>query len=129
LSPIHLEEAYRIYKNLLVLSAGKMAAYGHKENIFERPATFISAQLSECKNFSLARTVPPHLLEALDWGCTLYVIEPIPDELAYMGIRPHHFTFPEKSGSRNNSKSKLRLGDRQFSSQNPKSENIFPGWG
>jgi len=40
----NLEEAYRVCKNLLVLSEGKTGAYGSKENIFERPCT--SASLS-----------------------------------------------------------------------------------
>jgi ABC-type sulfate/molybdate transport systems ATPase subunit len=108
----NLEEAYRVCKNLLVLSEGKTAAYGSKENIFERPATYIIAKLTGCKNFSPAQVVSPQLVEALDWDCTLRVLEPIPSKLAYVGIRAHHFTFPEESEFRNN----------------PKSANIFRCW-
>lgn len=96
----NLEEAYRICKNLLVLSEGKTAAYGAKENIFEHPATSEVAQLTGCKNFSRARLVSPQLVEAVDWGCNLRVIEPIPDNLAYVGIRAHHFLFPELGASK-----------------------------
>lgn len=96
-----LEEAYRVCSNLLVLSAGKVIAYGSKADIFERPATFTVAQLTECKNFSRAQSVSPQLVEALDWGCTLRVIEPIPSQLAYVGIRAHQLTFPNDSSQEN----------------------------
>lgn len=95
----NLEEVYRICKNLLVLFEGKTAAYGAKENIFEHPTTFAVAQLTGCKNFSRARLVSPQLVEAVDWNCILRVIEPIPDNLAYVGIRAHHFLFPEFAGA------------------------------
>ncbi len=112
----NLEEAYRICKNLLVLLEGKTAAYGSKENIFKRPHTLRVAQLTGCKNFSRARTVSPHLVEAVDWGCILHVIEPI-DSIAYVGIHAHHLTFPEKSE-----------GVKQQETQHQKSENTFPCW-
>jgi len=102
----NLEEVYRVCKNLLVLSDGKTAGYGSKESIFERPATFIVAQLTGCKNFSRAQVVSPHLVEALDWGCTLRVLESIPEQLSYIGIRAHHLTFPNY----------------------PNLENTFPCW-
>lgn len=102
----NLEEAYRVCKNLLVLSEGKTAAYSSKENIFERPATFIVAQLTGCKNFSRAQAVSPQLVGATDWGCTLRVIEPIPSQLAYVGIRAHQLIFPN----------------------DPNQENTFPCW-
>lgn len=97
----NLEEAYRVCKNLLVLSEGKTAAYGSKENIFERPPTLRVAQLTGCKNFSRAQAVSPQLVEATDWGCTLRVIEPIPSQLAYLGIRAHQLTFPNDSNQEN----------------------------
>jgi len=102
----NLEEAYRVCKNLLVLSEGKTAVYGSKENIFERPTSFTVAQLTGCKNFSRAQAVSPHLVEAVDWGCTCHVIEPIPQTLACVGIRAHHLTFPN----------------------DPNQENTFPCW-
>ena len=101
-----LEEAYRVCTNLLVLSEGKAIAYGSKADIFERPATFTVAQLTECKNFSRAQNIEPQKIEALDWGCTLCVVEPIPNPLTYVGIRAHHLIFPD----------------------DPNQENTFPCW-
>ncbi len=101
-----LEEAYRICQDLLILSQGKVIANDTKETIFERPPSFEVAQVTECKNFSTARMIEPQTIEALDWGCTLQVVEPIPNKLTYVGIRAHHFTFP----------------------QHPDGENTFPCW-
>lgn len=101
-----LEEAYRICHNLLILSQGKVIANDAKENIFERPPSFEVAQVTECKNFSTARRIEPQKIEAQDWGCTLQVVEPIPDSLTYVGIRAHHLTFPS----------------------HPDAENTFPCW-
>jgi molybdate ABC transporter permease protein len=102
----NLEEAYRICPNLLVMDKGQQVHYGSKYEIFEHPATVTVAQLTGCKNFSVARTLKPHEVEAIDWGCTLRVLETIPDELTFIGIRAHHITFKSDS----------------------KSENTFPCW-
>ena len=90
-----LEEAYRICPHLLVLSQGKAIAYGPKQDIFERPPNFQVAQVTECKNFSRARRITSQQIEALDWNCTLRVLEPIPEPLTYIGIRAHHLLFTE----------------------------------
>ncbi|MGK7877997.1 MAG: molybdate ABC transporter permease subunit [Xenococcaceae cyanobacterium] len=96
-----LEEAYRVCGNLLVLQEGKVIASDRKEDIFERPPTFTVAQLTECKNFSLAQTIDHQQIEALDWGCSLRVVEPIPNPLTYVGIRAHHLIFPKESNQEN----------------------------
>ncbi|MGI2902969.1 molybdate ABC transporter permease subunit [Tolypothrix sp. VBCCA 56010] len=102
----NLEEAYRICPNLLVMDKGQAVHYGSKYEIFEHPATVSVAKLTGCKNFSEARALTPELIEAVDWGCRLRVIEPIPDELSFVGIRAHHITFKNDS----------------------KAENTFPCW-
>lgn len=102
----NLEEAYRVCKKLLVLSEGKEVACGLKEDIFERPATLTVAQITGCKNLSRAQAASPQVVEALDWGCLLRIIEPVPSSLAYVGIRAHQLTFPN---------------DRSL-------ENTFPCW-
>ncbi|MBD2100853.1 ATP-binding cassette domain-containing protein [Leptolyngbya sp. FACHB-261] len=101
-----LEEAYRVCQNLLILSQGKVIADGPKQAIFERPATYTVAQLTGCKNFSRARSLSPQWIEALDWDCSLRVVEPLPDGLSYIGIRAHHLTFTDS----------------------PDQDNTFPCW-
>lgn len=102
----NLEEAYRVCENLLVMDQGKAIAFDVKQNIFEHPPNFRTAQLTECKNFSRAISHNSQTVEALDWGCRLRVIEPIQEPLAYVGIRAHQLSFPT----------------------DPSSDNTFPCW-
>src|ERR687886_546295 len=102
----NLEEAYRVCRDLLVLERGHAIASGSKHDIFERPGTFSVAQLTGCKNFSRAVVTASQQVEALDWGCTLQVIEPIPTSLSSVGIRAHQIAFTNQ----------------------PNQENTFPCW-
>ena len=90
----NLEEAYRVCPNLLVVDRGKAIASGTKQAIFERPGNFRTAQLTGCKNFSRAVAISERQIRAINWNCTLEVIEPIPESLAYVGIRAHQLVFP-----------------------------------
>ena len=89
----NLEEVYRVCKNLLVLAEGRAIAFDSKQNIFDRPRNFTVAQLTGCKNFSAAKPVAETVLEAIGWGCTLTVVEPIPKSLVSVGIRAHQISF------------------------------------
>jgi molybdate transport system permease protein len=88
-----LEEAYRVCCHLMVLDGGEILAEGTKEEIFERPPTFQVARLTECKNFSAAVRVGETWVEATDWGCKLEVIDSVPPDVAFVGIRAHHIMF------------------------------------
>ncbi|MFW6316758.1 MAG: molybdate ABC transporter permease subunit [Cyanobacteriota bacterium] len=101
----NLEEAYRVCPHLLVLDQGKVIANDSKQNIFEHPPNYKTAQLTGCKNFSHAVKVSENEIQACDWDCILEVIEPIPDTLEYVGFRAHEISFP-----------------------NPKVRNTFPCW-
>jgi molybdate transport system permease protein len=102
----NMEEAYRLCPNLLVLEQGKSIHYGSKYDIFERPATVGVAQITGCKNFSRAVTEKMSVVAAVDWGCQLQIIEPVPQEVSYIGIRAHHLNF----------------------TTDPNQENTFPCW-
>ncbi len=97
----NLEEAYRVCPNLLVVDRGKAIASGTKQAIFERPGNFRTAQLTGCKNFSRAVAISTNQIKAIDWNCTLEVIEPIPKSLAYVGIRAHQLVFPDNNNEIN----------------------------
>ncbi|MBO3458316.1 molybdate ABC transporter permease subunit [Aetokthonos hydrillicola Thurmond2011] len=101
-----MEEAYRICPNLLVMQQGKVVQSGSKQEIFEKPTNLIVAQLTGCKNFSRAVVRDSQHVEAIDWDCTLEVIEPIPETFSHVGIRAHQITF----------------------TNNPNQVNTFPGW-
>jgi len=104
----NIEEAYRMSKDLLVLSRGRVAAFGPKAEILRRPPTMEVARLTGCKNFSRARAIGTNEVEALDWGIRLRVAQTIEKPPAFVGIRAHMIEFPESAGGAN------------------ASENIFP---
>ncbi|MEG4322023.1 MULTISPECIES: molybdate ABC transporter permease subunit [unclassified Microcoleus] len=89
----NLEEVYRVCENLLVLADGSAIAFDTKQNIFDRPRNFTVAQLTGCKNFCAAKPIAETVIEAIDWGCTLTVVEPIPKSLVSVGIRAHQVSF------------------------------------
>ncbi|MGL5835788.1 MAG: ATP-binding cassette domain-containing protein, partial [Waterburya sp.] len=90
----NLEEAYRVCPNLMIIDQGRAIANGTKQDIFEHPGNYRTAQLTGCKNFSRAAMINENQIQALDWNCTLKTIEPIPKSLEYVGIRAHQLIFP-----------------------------------
>lgn len=106
----NIEEAYRLTKRLLVLSRGRIAAIGPREEIFRRPPSLEVAQLTGCKNFSRARIVSENTMDAIDWACRVHVAQNIQASAGHVGIRAHHIDFAEP-----------------FSATGPR-ENTFPCW-
>ncbi|BAZ05039.1 sulfate/molybdate ABC transporter ATP-binding protein [Calothrix sp. NIES-3974] len=102
----NLEEAYAVCEQLLIISQGQVIAYDDKQSIFQRPATYTVAQLTGCKNFSPAKAISSNQIEAINWGCRLEVIPPIPPSFTYAGIRAHHINI----------------------TTDPNQENTFPCW-
>jgi molybdate transport system permease protein len=91
----NLEEAYRVCPNLMIIDQGRVTASGTKQEIFEHPGNYRTAQLTGCKNFSRAVMINENQIQALDWNCTLKTIEPIPESLEYVGIRAHQLIFTD----------------------------------
>lgn len=106
----NIEEAYRLGEQLLVLSRGRVAALGSKEEVFRHPPTVEVARLTGCKNFSRVRAISENVVEAIDWGCRLQVSHSISRSPAFVGIRAHHIDFDESAKP-----------------HSPR-ENIFPCW-
>jgi molybdate transport system permease protein len=106
----NIEEAYRLGQRLLVLSRGRVAAWGAREDILQKPPSVEVARLTGCKNISHARAISETAVEALDWGCQLRVSKGVSPSVGYIGIRAHHIYFSESS-------------DPQ-----PGEENLFPCW-
>jgi len=97
----NMDEAYRVCPNLLVLEHGQAVHHGSKYQIFEHPASVSVAKLTGCKNFSRAVVQGVQKIQALDWGCHLEILEPIPDKLSHVGIRAHHLIFCHDSSQVN----------------------------
>jgi molybdate transport system permease protein len=108
----NIEEAYRLGSDLLVLSKGQAAAFGHKREVFRHPPTVEVARLTGCKNFSAARSVNANEIEATDWRCRVRVTQTIAQPVTQVGIRAHYIEFLE----------------RHTPSPYDAEENIFPCW-
>lgn len=93
----NIEEAYRLGEQLLVLSRGRIAAFGAKEEIFRHPPNAEVARLTGCKNISRARPNADGTIEALDWDCQLSARDASGKSPKYIGIRAHHIDFPDPS--------------------------------
>lgn len=85
----NMDEVYRICDQLVVLSLGKIEAKGGKKEVFRSPPTLVTAQLTGCKNFSLARYIAPFELEAIEWGIHLITKHEISQQIKGVGIRAH----------------------------------------
>jgi molybdate transport system permease protein len=109
----NMEEAYRLGDRLLVLARGRVAAFGAKEEIFRHPPSLEVARLTGCKNFSRARAISDHVVDALDWGCRLRVALIPARPAAQIGIRAHHIDFAESSSAQ---------------APNENVDNLFPCW-
>lgn len=94
----NIEEAYRLTPRLLVLSRGRVAASGARDEIFRRPPSVEVARLTGCKNISRARVVAGNTIEAIDWDCRLRITQALAGSIAFCGIRAHHLDFAEDSG-------------------------------
>ncbi len=96
-----MEEAYRFCPNLLVMQQGLAVQYGSKHDIFEFPATLSVAQLTGCKNFSRIVFNSSQQVEAINWGCTLQVVETVSDAISLVGIRAHQLIFTDDLSGEN----------------------------
>ena len=106
----NVEEAYRLGKRLLVLSRGRIAAFGDKDDIFLRPPSLEVARLTGCKNFSRVRLIDRQCIEAIDWHCRVRVAQIPSAAPAYVGIRAHHVRFVDAD------------------ERGEQAENAFPCW-
>jgi molybdate transport system permease protein len=95
----NIEEAYRLADKMLVLSRGRVAAFGAREEILRRPANLEVARLTGCKNFSRARMVSAGVVDAIDWGCRLRVTHELQKTAMHLGIRAHELELTETGGA------------------------------
>lgn len=113
----NIEEAYRISQQLLVLSRGRVAAHGPKQEVWRRPALTEVARLTGCKNISRAQVEPDGALAAIDWRVRLKLADMAPASTRFVGIRAHHIAFPGLE-------THDALGEDSLGS----AENLIPCW-
>jgi len=87
-----IDEAFRFCDRIAVVGEGRIREIGPTQQIVSHPGTLDTIKLSGCKNTSAARKAGDGLVEALDWGITLATNDPIPDDLAYVGVRAFYIS-------------------------------------
>ncbi len=93
----NIEEAYRLGEEMLVLTKGRIAAFGPKGGVFRHPPSLEVARLTGCKNFSRAQLISGNMIDATDWGCRLRISSGFTKSVAHVGIRAHLIQFVESS--------------------------------
>ena len=82
-----IDEACRLCGRICVVHDGHVEEIGSVDDVVNRPQTLAGLRLTGCKNTSRARKVGDTTVEALDWGMTFDVGGPVPDNVAFLGVR------------------------------------------
>ncbi len=82
------DEVYRMADSIAVMNAGRVEAYGRKEDVFAAPETRMGAKLTGCKNISAIERRGEDRIYAADWGVELRV-RGLSGNTKYVGIRMH----------------------------------------
>lgn len=90
------EEAYGLCRDMAILDAGHLDAYGPVKEIFASPSTQAGAMLTGCKNIVPAHRCGPAEVAVPDWGLTFDAGRPVGEALCAIAIRPQAFV-PESS--------------------------------
>lgn len=85
------DELYRFSEELFVISGGRVLRHDETKEVFRDPGSMEAAGLTGCKNFSAARLIDDHSVEAADWGITLKLRRSVPEDIRYIGYRAHCF--------------------------------------
>ncbi|MDR3301801.1 MAG: ATP-binding cassette domain-containing protein [Spirochaetaceae bacterium] len=108
------EEVYRLCPRLLIMAGGKIVAQGNTRQVFDKPDSVISAELTGCKNISRIIRKAEREVFALDWGLLLRTAEVVGSGMTHIGIRAHNLQ-PISAGSEKGY-NEVRLGRCKTSS-------------
>jgi len=89
----NMEEVYSLCNQLVVLSRGGIEAKGGTKEVFRAPPSLVSARLTGCKNFSVAKYISAFEFVALDWGINIKTKSEISRNIECVGIRAHTLTL------------------------------------
>ena len=98
-----IDEACRLCERICVVHDGHVEEVGSVDDIVRRPQTLSGLRLTGCKNTSRARKTGTTTVEALDWGMTFDVGVPVPDDVAYLGVRASYIHRDNRAAAGRNS--------------------------
>lgn len=96
-------EVFTLCSQLAVMDHGSLICKGNVKEIFKNPRYLEAAKLTGCKNFSRVKRVSDYEVYAIDWNINLRVLEKVPQDISYVGIRAHYLEkgTEEKSSKEN----------------------------
>ena len=111
-----IDEACRLCDRIVVMYGGRAVESGTPAELLRAPKTLAALRLTGCKNTSPARKVSDTVVEATDWGMTFDVGAPVPDDVAYLGVRASYFHRDNRAARGRNSYdlSVARVSDSRF---------------
>ena len=92
------DEIAHLCQHVCVLHKGHSEKKQHVQTLFDNPETLSACLLSGCKNISRATANADGSINAVDWGMNLHCERPLPEDLAYVGIRAHYVTLAQGEG-------------------------------
>lgn len=91
------DEAYRLCSRIAVMDNGSILTVKPTKTLFHDPGSIHAALLTGCKNIASARRTGPHEVEVPEWGIRLTTAQPVPENVAAIGIRGHSFSSQEET--------------------------------
>ncbi len=83
------DEVFRLCDRIAIIDSGRVSAMGERGTLFDYPEVLSACLLTGCKNISPAKQIGEATLEVSQWGLRLKTTRPVPDDVAYVGIRAH----------------------------------------
>lgn len=85
------DELYRLCSHMAVMDCGHVLHIDGTKALFNNPVYVQAARLTGCKNISEIERLGPYEIYAKAWGLTFKTAVPVTEDIAYVGIRAHHF--------------------------------------
>ena len=86
------DEAYRLCREMIVLSEGQVLRTGRTKEVFADPQSVAAARLTGCKNILPCTPLDSRTVRLDGWGVLLRLALPVPTGCTAVGIRAHDFT-------------------------------------
>lgn len=97
----NMEEAYRLCDKIAVIKTGSLETFGSKEEIFEKPVSLETAQITGCKNISPAKHKSGDIIEVPEWGIELVTSQKIEKDKGFAAIRANFIKLADESSKEN----------------------------
>lgn len=97
----HMEEAYAICEEILIIKSGKIEAFGEKDKLFNLPHTLETAKITGCKNLAPATAINDFEVEIQEWGIVARAQGVVEKSRGFVGIRSNHIQIAEDARGAN----------------------------